>query len=110
MYLDHFGLREFPFSLTPNTRFLVAIPAYREAISVLHMALENGEGFIKVVGEVGTGKIRGDGDLVGRDADVEAFVVGACGRRGQERWQHHDAQANETTQAHQKPSRVVTTE
>lgn len=56
MYLEHFGFSELPFTLTPNTRFLVNLPNFREAICVLDAALYSGEGFIKVVGEVGTGK------------------------------------------------------
>jgi MSHA biogenesis protein MshM len=54
--LEHFGLRELPFKLNPNTRFLVEVPAFREAFEVVRTALRNGEGFVKIVGEVGTGK------------------------------------------------------
>lgn len=56
MYLDHFELAEFPFTLTPNTRFFCTLPTYGEALNVINISLENGEGFIKVIGEVGTGK------------------------------------------------------
>jgi len=56
MYLDHFGLREFPFGLTPNTQFFCALPTHQEALNVLMIALASGEGFIKITGEVGTGK------------------------------------------------------
>jgi MSHA biogenesis protein MshM len=56
MYLQHFGLREFPFGLTPNTQFYCSLPSHQEALNVLLIALEGGEGFIKVTGEVGTGK------------------------------------------------------
>lgn len=56
MYLEHYGLREFPFSLTPDTSFFFAYGHYRDAFNTLLVALENGEGFIKVTGEVGTGK------------------------------------------------------
>ncbi len=56
MYLDHFGLRELPFSLTPDTSFFFAYGHYQEALNTLLVALQNGEGFIKVTGEVGTGK------------------------------------------------------
>ena len=56
MYLYHFGLRELPFNLTPDTEFFCELPAYYEAMNVLRVALESGEGFIKVIGEVGTGK------------------------------------------------------
>jgi MSHA biogenesis protein MshM len=56
MYLEHYGLREFPFSLTPDTSFFFAYGHYRDAFNTLLVALQNGEGFIKVTGEVGTGK------------------------------------------------------
>lgn len=56
MYLDHFGMRELPFTLTPNTEFFLDLQPHVEALQVLTTALEQGEGFIKVVGEVGTGK------------------------------------------------------
>ena len=56
MYLEHYGLREFPFSLTPDTSYFFAYGHYRDAFNTLLVALQNGEGFIKVTGEVGTGK------------------------------------------------------
>lgn len=56
MYLSHFGLREAPFGLTPNTSLYYGLPPHEEALQVLNWALAQGEGFIKVTGEVGTGK------------------------------------------------------
>ncbi len=56
MYLTHFGLTEFPFSLTPDTQFYVDLPSHQEALNVLLLALQNGEGFIKITGSVGSGK------------------------------------------------------
>jgi MSHA biogenesis protein MshM len=56
MYLYHYGLSELPFSLTPDTDFYCELPVYSDAMNVLRIALESGEGFVKVVGEVGTGK------------------------------------------------------
>ncbi|GAA5137800.1 ExeA family protein [Thalassotalea piscium] len=56
MYLYHFGLRELPFTLTPNTNFYLGLVPHDEAFAVLLTALKSGEGFIKVIGEVGTGK------------------------------------------------------
>ena len=56
MYLYHFGIKEFPFTLTPNTSYFFGLPSHKEAIEVLLTALKTGEGFIKVTGEVGTGK------------------------------------------------------
>ena len=56
MYQDFFGLEQQPFSLTPNTSLYYGLPPHEEALEVLNTALLNGEGFIKVTGEVGTGK------------------------------------------------------
>jgi len=56
MYLQHFGLRELPFGLTPDTSFFFACSNYQEALNTLLVAARNGEGFIKIVGEVGNGK------------------------------------------------------
>lgn len=56
MYLRHFGLREPPFSLTPDTSFFFACSNYQEGLNTLLVAARNGEGFIKITGEVGNGK------------------------------------------------------
>ncbi|NQZ93672.1 MAG: AAA family ATPase [Moritella sp.] len=56
MYKAHFGLTEVPFGLTPNTQFYHPLEPHFEALQVLTTALAAGEGFIKVTGEVGTGK------------------------------------------------------
>jgi len=56
MYLNHFALREFPFGLTPDTSFFFACSSYQEALNTLLVAARNGEGFIKITGEVGNGK------------------------------------------------------
>ena len=56
MYLEHFQLKEPPFTLTPDTDFFFSHGSHQEALNVLLVALKGGEGFIKVTGEVGTGK------------------------------------------------------
>lgn len=56
MYQTHFGLREAPFSLTPDTEYYISLPPHHQALMTLLVALRSGEGFIKVTGEVGTGK------------------------------------------------------
>jgi MSHA biogenesis protein MshM len=56
MYQSFFGLRAKPFALTPNTEFLVQLAPYQACLNLLRVALAEGEGFIKVTGEVGTGK------------------------------------------------------
>ena len=56
MYQQHFGLRELPFTLTPNTHFYLNLPTHQEAFNLIMVAMGNGDGFVKIVGEVGTGK------------------------------------------------------
>jgi len=56
MYEEFFGLREKPFSLTPDTDFFYRFSGHQEALNVLLVALHNGDGFVQVTGEVGTGK------------------------------------------------------
>lgn len=56
MYLNHFGLREAPFGITPDTAFTYCTRSHQAALNTLLVALEGGEGFIKITGEVGTGK------------------------------------------------------
>jgi MSHA biogenesis protein MshM len=56
LYLDHFGLSELPFGITPDTSFTVLTRSHQEALNTLLVALNSGEGFIKITGEVGTGK------------------------------------------------------
>ncbi len=56
MYLEYFGLQELPFGITPDTSFTVVTRGHQEAINTLLIALASGEGFIKITGEVGSGK------------------------------------------------------
>jgi len=56
MYCEHFGLNQRPFRLTPHLAFRYPEPSQTEALTTLRVALDQGEGFIKVVGEVGLGK------------------------------------------------------
>jgi MSHA biogenesis protein MshM len=56
MYLEHFGLSSQPFGITPDTGFYFDSPSHQEALNVLLVALRSGAGFLKVTGEVGTGK------------------------------------------------------
>ncbi len=56
MYLTHFGLKEFPFGLTPDTGYFFPGVGAQSALNTLLVALESGEGLIKIVGEVGSGK------------------------------------------------------
>ena len=56
LYLNHFGLTELPFGITPDTSFIYSRQAHQEALNTLLVALNGGEGFVKITGEVGTGK------------------------------------------------------
>lgn len=56
MYLSHFGLNEAPFKITPNTGFFYSGANRGEILQALLYAIEQGEGIIKVTGEVGSGK------------------------------------------------------
>jgi len=56
MYTAFYGLREKPFSLTPDPHFLFLAEPHREALAHVLYGVEQGEGFIAVTGEVGTGK------------------------------------------------------
>ncbi|MDP3874618.1 MAG: AAA family ATPase [Methyloversatilis sp.] len=56
MYLDHFGLRESPFRITPHADFFFGGANRRALLDALVYALGREEGLVKVSGEVGTGK------------------------------------------------------
>ena len=56
MYIEFFGLREKPFNLTPDPRFLYLTRGYREALSQLLYGIQERRGFMALTGEVGTGK------------------------------------------------------
>ena len=49
MYHRHFGLREPPFSLTPDPAFFYAHHGAQAALNTLLVALRSGEGFVKIV-------------------------------------------------------------
>ncbi|MFB0936433.1 MAG: AAA family ATPase [Propionivibrio sp.] len=56
MYLEHFGLREVPFSITPHTEFFFAGANRGNTLEALIYAITHDEGIVKVSGEVGSGK------------------------------------------------------
>jgi MSHA biogenesis protein MshM len=56
MYEQYYGLAEKPFNLTPDTEFFYQSFTHGEALDVLLVAIRAGDGFIKITGEVGTGK------------------------------------------------------
>ncbi len=56
MYLEHFGLKRQPFKITPDTSLFYKGNKRGAALEALKYAVISGEGIIKVVGEVGSGK------------------------------------------------------
>jgi type II secretory pathway predicted ATPase ExeA len=56
MYLEHFGLERQPFKITPDTSLFYEGSKRGAALEALMYAIRSGEGIIKVVGEVGSGK------------------------------------------------------
>ncbi|MGH7324041.1 MAG: ExeA family protein [Candidatus Rokuibacteriota bacterium] len=56
MYLSFYGLRETPFSPTPDPRFLFQSARHREALAQLLYGVQERKGFIVLTGEIGTGK------------------------------------------------------
>ncbi|MBY0341605.1 MAG: AAA family ATPase, partial [Rhodocyclaceae bacterium] len=56
MYLEHFGLRESPFRITPHTEFFFAGANRGATLDALIYAITHDEGIVKVSGEVGSGK------------------------------------------------------
>jgi general secretion pathway protein A len=56
MYNSYFGFREKPFKLVPNPDYLYLSKSHQIALAHLTYAVEQGDGFVVITGEVGTGK------------------------------------------------------
>jgi general secretion pathway protein A len=56
MYENFFGFSEKPFKLVPNPAYLFLSKSHEEALAHLHYAMAQGDGFVEISGEVGTGK------------------------------------------------------
>jgi len=56
VYREFYGLKELPFALTPDPRFIYFTPSHTEVMANLHYGIESGKGLVVVTGEVGTGK------------------------------------------------------
>ena len=115
MYLEHFGLREAPFRITPHTEFFFSGANRGATLEALLYAITAGEGMVKVTGEVGSGKTmlcrvlmerlpetrrdhlpRGAAPLARRDARRDRRATWASTPAGR---QHHDAGARAAGQA-----------
>ncbi|HIJ37539.1 MAG TPA: AAA family ATPase [Rhodospirillaceae bacterium] len=75
-YLAHFGLKDHPFALTPNTDYYYPTQENANIIASLDFALRRDTGIIKIVGEVGTGKTLLCRLLVNKliDTDAVAYI------------------------------------
>jgi general secretion pathway protein A len=56
MFLEFYGLREQPFGVTPDPRFLYLSPGHREALASIYYGVESGRGFMALIAKPGMGK------------------------------------------------------
>ena len=56
MYNKFFGFKEKPFKLVPNPAYFYLSKSHEEALAHLNYAISQGDGFVEITGEVGTGK------------------------------------------------------
>ena len=56
MYIDYFGLKDYPFRITPDTDYLYMSSAHSRAKAYMEYAIFNREGFVVITGEIGSGK------------------------------------------------------
>lgn len=77
VYLDHYGLNEAPFAITPDPEFLYSAQCHQEVLEKIGYAIGSGMGFILLTGEVGTGKTTICRTLLDQLADtaVTAYVI-----------------------------------
>jgi len=77
MYKEYFGLKELPFSIAPDPRYLYMSEQHREAMAHLVYGMNTDGGFVLLTGEVGTGKTtvcRCLLDQIPEDIDI-AFIL-----------------------------------
>jgi general secretion pathway protein A len=76
MYTSHFKLRENPFSLTPDPKYLFLSSQHREALNHLIYGIKEKKGFIVITGGIGTGKTTlSRALLAGIDPYVETALI-----------------------------------
>jgi len=56
MYMEYFGLQDYPFRITPDTEYLYMSSAHSRAKAYMEYAIFNREGFVVITGEIGSGK------------------------------------------------------
>ena len=77
MYTQFFGLREKPFSITPDPRYLYMSQRHADALAHLIYGISQSGGFIQLTGEVGTGKttlVRSLFEQLPEEADVAVIL------------------------------------
>ena len=74
MVLRHFNLREQPFGVTPDPRFLYASATHREALAALLYGIESGLGFVSLIANPGMGKTTILFEALGRLGDTARTV------------------------------------
>ncbi len=77
MYLNFFQLRKKPFSLAPDPEFLYLSQQHKDALGAIVYGIREREGFVSVVGEVGTGKttiVRSYLHKAGRNQTLPIFI------------------------------------
>jgi general secretion pathway protein A len=75
MYTAHFGLRDRPFELTANPRYLFLTPSHREALAAVRYAITSRRGIAVLTGEAGCGKTTViQAALQGRCATTTVFI------------------------------------
>jgi putative secretion ATPase (PEP-CTERM system associated) len=77
MYQRYFGLKEKPFRITPDPRFLYLSEKHAEALDHLTYGITQGEGFMVISGDVGTGKTTVIRSLLERldDSKIKTAVI-----------------------------------
>ncbi len=76
MYPSFFGLKECPFNLTPDPRYLYLSPYHKEALDHLLYGINERKGFIRMIGGIGTGKTTICRALLGHlDASTKSALV-----------------------------------
>jgi general secretion pathway protein A len=74
MYETFYGLRERPFDLTPNPRFLLLTPGHRRALINLELGIATRKGVVALIGEPGTGKTTVARALMAKRGATTTFV------------------------------------
>ena len=74
MYLSHYNLRQKPFTISPDPKFLWFSENHKEALAVLKYGILDNRGFLLLTGDIGTGKTALINALV-KKIDVAALVA-----------------------------------